>query len=162
MLGRGHLCEQHPVKTLGTESQMTSPNNTLHVFLQFTAGAIQQSLSHSSGRGLWKFVPTFLWTLPHLPFPFANFMLYPLTVLNHSFQMAQSSCQCRRCRFDPQVGKIPYRRKWQPTPVSLPRKAHGQRSMVVMRSQRVRHNLATESVSTLTQVCLHAILLVGH
>ena len=107
VLGRGHLCEQHPVKTLGTESQMTSPNNTLHVFLQFTAGAIQQSLSHSSGRGLWKFVPTFLWTLPHLPFPFANFMLYPLTVLNHSFQMAQSSCQCRRCRFDPQVGKIP-------------------------------------------------------
>ena len=30
----------------------------------------------------------------------------------------QSVClQCRRPRFDPWVGKIPWRRKWQPTPV---------------------------------------------
>ena len=28
------------------------------------------------------------------------------------------------------VGKIPWSRKWQPTPVSLPRKSHGQRSLV--------------------------------
>ena len=27
------------------------------------------------------------------------------------------------------VGKIPWRRKWQPTPVSLPGKSHGQRSL---------------------------------
>ena len=32
--------------------------------------------------------------------------------------------------FDPWVGKIPWRRKWQPTPVSLPGKSHGQRSLV--------------------------------
>ena len=31
--------------------------------------------------------------------------------------------------FDPWVGKIPWRRKWQPTPVSLPGKFHGQRSL---------------------------------
>ena len=31
---------------------------------------------------------------------------------------------------DPWVGKIPCRRKWQPTPVFLPVKAHGQRSLV--------------------------------
>ena len=37
--------------------------------------------------------------------------------------------QCRRCRFDPWVGKIPWRRKWQPTPVFLPGKSHGQRSL---------------------------------
>ena len=33
------------------------------------------------------------------------------------------TCQCRRhkrCRFDPWVGKIPWRRAWQPTPVFLP------------------------------------------
>ena len=30
--------------------------------------------------------------------------------------------------FDPWVRKIPWRRKWQPTPVSLPGKSHGQRS----------------------------------
>ena len=32
--------------------------------------------------------------------------------------------------FDPWVGKIPGRRKQQPTPVSLPGKSHGQRSLV--------------------------------
>ena len=32
--------------------------------------------------------------------------------------------------FDPWVGKIPWRRKWQPTAVSLPGKSHGQRSLV--------------------------------
>ena len=40
----------------------------------------------------------------------------------------ESTCQCRRCEFDPWIGRIPWRRKWQPTPVFLPRKSHGQRS----------------------------------
>ena len=31
--------------------------------------------------------------------------------------------QCRRPRFDPWVGKIPWRRKWEPTPVFLPGKS---------------------------------------
>ena len=38
--------------------------------------------------------------------------------------------QCRRPRFSPWVGKIPWRRKWQTTPVLLPGKLHGQRSLV--------------------------------
>ena len=33
-------------------------------------------------------------------------------------------------RFDPWVGKIPWRRKWQPTPVLLPGKSHGWRILV--------------------------------
>ena len=33
--------------------------------------------------------------------------------------------------FDPWVRKIPWRRKWQLTPVFLPGKSHGQRSLVV-------------------------------
>ena len=40
----------------------------------------------------------------------------------------ESACQCRRHRFDPWVGKIPWRRKWQLTLVFLPGKSHGQRS----------------------------------
>ena len=40
-----------------------------------------------------------------------------------------SACQCRRCGFDPWVGKIPWRRKWQPTPVFSPGKSHGRRSL---------------------------------
>ena len=35
-----------------------------------------------------------------------------------------------RAGFDPWVGKIPWRRKWQSTPVLLPGKSHGQRSLV--------------------------------
>ena len=41
-----------------------------------------------------------------------------------------STCQCRRGWFDPWVGKMPWRRKWQPTPAFLPGKFHGQRSLV--------------------------------
>ena len=36
----------------------------------------------------------------------------------------------RRCGFYPWVGKIPWRRAWQPTPVFLPGKSHRQRSLV--------------------------------
>ena len=37
--------------------------------------------------------------------------------------------QCGRPRFDPWVRKIPWRRKWQPTPVFWPGESHGQRSL---------------------------------
>ena len=37
--------------------------------------------------------------------------------------------QCRRCRFDPWVRKIPQRRKWQSTPVFLPGEFYGLRSL---------------------------------
>ena len=45
----------------------------------------------------------------------------------------EPTCPCRRCKrhgFDPLVGKIPWRRAWQPTPVFLPGESHGQRSLV--------------------------------
>jgi len=44
----------------------------------------------------------------------------------------ESACQCRSCRrliFYPWIGKIPWRRKWQSTPVLLPEKSHRQRSL---------------------------------
>ena len=39
------------------------------------------------------------------------------------------ACQCKRHGFDPWVKKVPWRRKWQPIPVFLPGKSHGQRSL---------------------------------
>ena len=45
----------------------------------------------------------------------------------------ESTWQCRRCRrpgFETWVEKIPWRRKWQPTPVFLPGESHVQRSLV--------------------------------
>ena len=49
-----------------------------------------------------------------------------------AFPVAQQrTClQCRGHGFDPWVGKIPWRRKQQPTPLFLPGKSHGQRSLV--------------------------------
>ena len=42
-----------------------------------------------------------------------------------------SACNAgERCTFDPWVRKVPWRRKQQPTPVFLPGKPHGQRSLV--------------------------------
>ena len=45
------------------------------------------------------------------------------------FPGKESTCQCWRHGFDPWAGKIPWRRKWQPTPVFLSGKSHGQRSL---------------------------------
>ena len=48
------------------------------------------------------------------------------------FSGKESAYHCRRhrrCKFDPWVRKIHWRRKWQPTPVFLPGKSHGQRSL---------------------------------
>ena len=58
----------------------------------------------------------------------------------------ESTCQCRKCRFHPWVRKIPWRRNWQRTPVFLPGKLHGQRSLVGYSpwGRRVRHDSATE------------------
>jgi len=45
----------------------------------------------------------------------------------------EPTCQCRRSQrpeFDPLVGKMSWRRAWQPTPVFLPGESHGQRSLV--------------------------------
>ena len=47
----------------------------------------------------------------------------------------ESACQFRRCGFDPWVGKIPWRRKWQPTPVFLPGESPGQRSLAAYSPQ---------------------------
>ena len=44
----------------------------------------------------------------------------------------KSACQhesCGRCSFWPWVGKTPWRRKWQPTPVFFLGKSHGQRNL---------------------------------
>ena len=51
---------------------------------------------------------------------------------------------CQKRGFDPWVGKIPWRRKWQPTPVLWPGEPHGQRSLegYSPRGRRVGHNWA--------------------
>ena len=51
-------------------------------------------------------------------------------------------------RFDPRVGKIPWRREWQPTPEFLPGKSHGQRSLVGYNPWGHKESDTTELLST--------------
>ena len=76
----------------------------------------------------------------------------------------ESPCQYRRCKrhgFDPWVGTISWRRKWQPTPVSLPGKFQGRRSLVGYSPwickrvrHRVRHDWLTMHALLRTIICL--------
>ena len=61
----------------------------------------------------------------------------------------EPACHCRRhkrCGFNLWVGKIPWRRAWQPTAVFLPGESHGQWSLGLqsLGSQRVGHDCGTE------------------
>ena len=69
----------------------------------------------------------------------------------------RSHRQFRRHGFDPWVRKIPWRRKWQPTPVFLPGKFHGQRTVAGYSPwgrKRVGHDLVTKQQTMITS--LHA------
>ena len=59
--------------------------------------------------------------------------------------------ETREMWVDPWVGKIPWRRKWQPTPVFLPGESHGQRSLAGYGpwGQRVRRNRAHAHIWTM-------------
>ena len=65
----------------------------------------------------------------------------------------EPACQCRRYKrqdFNPWLRKIPWSRKWQPTPVFLPGKFHGQSRLAVYipwGHKRVIHDRVTEQAS---------------
>ena len=65
----------------------------------------------------------------------------------------ESACRCRRNGFSLQGGKMPWERKRLPTPVSLPKKPHGQRSVTGCSPrghERVRHDSASKGQQLLT------------
>ena len=69
-------------------------------------------------------------------------------------------CQCKRCkiwRFNPRVGKIPWRRAWQPAPVFLTGEFHGQRSLVatVHRVAKSRTQMKWFTVCVCVCVCIY-------
>ena len=59
-----------------------------------------------------------------------NFLFGAMGIFLRCHSGKESTCQCRRCRFDPWVGRIPWRREWEPPPVFLPGKSHGRRSLI--------------------------------
>ena len=70
----------------------------------------------------------------------------------------EPTCHCRRHKrhwFDPWVGKIPWRRKWQPAPVFLPRKFHGERSLAGYSPWGCKKSDTTGCVRTHTHTHTH-------
>ena len=55
--------------------------------------------------------------------------------------------ETKRCRFDPWVGKILWRRAWQSTPVFLPGESHGQRSLAGYSPWGYKESDVTEQLS---------------
>ena len=60
------------------------------------------------------------------------------------------ACQCRRCKFDPWVRKMLWSRIWQPAPVFLPGKFHGQRRLAGYSPQGSKELDMTPLLSTHT------------
>ena len=50
----------------------------------------------------------------------------------HVSQMVKNLPAMLETQFNPWDGKIPWRREWQPTPVSLPGESHRQRSLAIV------------------------------
>ena len=59
--------------------------------------------------------------------PWVNFWASQVALVVKN--MPANARDVKRHRFDPWMGKIPWRRAWEPTPVFLPRESHGQSSL---------------------------------
>ena len=65
----------------------------------------------------------------------------------HHYQGVLVKCRIhKRGRFELWVRKIPWRRKWQPTPVLFPEKSHGQRNLAGYSSWGRKESDTTEAV----------------
>ena len=72
-------------------------------------------------------------------------------------QLVKIPPQCRKARFSPWVGKIPWRREWLPTPVFLPGEFHGQGSMkgYFFPWSRKELDMTERLTSSACQLCLN-------
>ena len=88
------------------------------LFLMFTTTLFSVTLTSCESR---ESRPTV-----KLSFPFGIWASQMLLVVKN---LPANAGDTKRHRFNPWVGNIPWRRKWQPTPVFLLGKFHGQRSL---------------------------------
>ena len=64
-----------------------------------------------------------------------------------------SRLQCRRRRFNPWVGKIPWRKAGQPTPVVLAGESHGRRSLAGYSPWGHKESATTEALEHAHMAC---------
>ena len=102
-------------------------------------------VQHWERRGLGMRGPGWLPKRTHLPKIICHFLPSPLSSFSVILDVwpilpgsrwlrgKESASQCKtlkRWGFNPWAGKDSWRKKWQPTPLFLPREPHGQRSLV--------------------------------
>ena len=117
--------------TLGDSMDCSLPGSSVRGIFQARAlELVAISCSRGSPQGSSHVLCFLHWQVDSLP-P-AVWEAQSLHSLGLLWQLSQQRIrlQCRRPRFSPWVGKIPWRRKWQPTLVFLPGKSHGQRGLV--------------------------------
>ena len=87
---------------------------------------------------------------------FCNLSLMPVPMgafrLPRWLSGKESTCQCRRRSSDTWVRKISWRREWQPTPIFLSEKSHGQRSLVGCSPQGHTESDTMSTTTTPSQV----------
>ena len=117
---------------------MTRKPGALHVFIILTVVIVSKALLK---RDTLNTLSLFAYQLCFIKVVFQNLMFLLIFVrLGYTHPGFSSgaggkepACQCKRRKrpgFNPWVGKIRWRRKWQPTPVYLPGESHGQRSLL--------------------------------
>ena len=134
-------------------------------------GRAQQSCQHSPlqpgncGASVLKSLGRAISPVPSVSFLAIRFV-YLMTGLPWWLSGKESPCQWRRLRkheyegdsgnmsLIPWIRKIPWRRKWQPTPISLLGESYGQRNLVGYSpwGRKVRHDWATERLHTHTHL----------
>ena len=112
-------------------------NGSVFIFFDGWGGCSEWSLQCSSSRACWL---SSCGAWAHLPLSMQD-LSSPQVIKSAPLQRIY--LQCRRLRFNSWFGKIPCRRKWQPTSVFLPGESHGQRNLATVHGvARVGHDSA--------------------
>ena len=105
------------------------------------AGREKESLQDVLWETLWKH-DSLIFAVFLEPSCVAKYILLSYTLANKGASQVSQCLRQQETGFDHWVGKIPWGRKWQPTPGFLPGEFHVQRSLVgysLWGYKRVRH-----------------------
>ena len=119
---------------------------------------------------LWQLQRLTVWTVIHIG-SINSYGAFPVVLVvkkkKTKRQQKKPTCQWRRCKrhvFGPCVGKIPWRREWQPTPAFLPRESCGQKSLAgyslwtgVIKSRTLLKGLSMYACIILYEICNMAV-----
>ena len=141
------------LQSMGSQSQTRLSNwtelNMPACYLPFVALAYTPSRADASYN--CKFPSTLIFHFSNICQWYLNFHFPKYTLwLPSWFSGKESAWPCRKCRFDPQIKRIPWRRAWQPAPVLMPGESHGQRSLAgySLWGHRVWDDLTTKTTTT--------------